>query len=67
MNAFERFLLTFAKAAAAAAPYAAPIFVHSSRGVAIFNVSEAFGSAMLDSFTPPPPPATQPLVLPQIG
>jgi hypothetical protein len=57
MNAFEKFLLTFAKAVVVAAPNVAPIFIHSAQGVAIFNVSEALSGALLQQFTPGAPTA----------
>jgi hypothetical protein len=58
MNAFETFLLNLGKAAIATAPSALPIFVHSSNGIAIANVSEEFLAAFLSmaqaSATPAP-------------
>lgn len=57
MNAFEKFLLNFAKAAAIAAPSVAPIFIHSNQGVLIFNASEALTGAFVSEFTPAPPAA----------
>lgn len=57
MNTFEKFLLDFAKGAAAAAPSVAPIFVHSAKGIAIFNASDELSEAFLTAFTPPAPAA----------
>jgi hypothetical protein len=59
MKAFETFLLNFAKAVVADAPYIAPIFIHSQQGVAIFNASDALSGAFLQEFSPAPTaPAT---------
>jgi hypothetical protein len=55
MNEFEKILLGFAKAVATAAPAVAPIFIHSQRGVLIFNASEALTQAAVQQFTPAAP------------
>ncbi len=52
MNNFEKFLLGFTKAVAFAAPAIAPIFIHSERGVAIFNASDALMQGAVEQFTP---------------
>ncbi len=53
MNAFEKFLLGFVKSVVSAAPAIAPIFIHSSKGVLIFNASEALAQGAIEQFTPP--------------
>lgn len=55
MNELEKILLGFAKAVAVAAPAVAPIFIHSQRGILIFNASDALTSAAVAEFTPAPP------------
>lgn len=50
MNNFEKFILGFAKAAVTAAPYVAPIFIHSQQGIAIFNASDALTAAAFEAF-----------------
>ena len=57
MNPFETFLLNFGKAAIIAAPAALPLFVHSTKGVAIANVSEDFLMAFVQMAQPAQTPA----------
>ena len=60
MNAFETFLLDLAKTAIVTAPEILPIFVKSSKGIAIANVSEEFLGAFLQVANPPAAPAAAP-------
>jgi hypothetical protein len=54
MSKFEHFLLALVKGVVAAAPLAAPIFIHSPQGVMIFNASEALSAGILQQFAAPP-------------
>ena len=53
MNAFEKILLGLLSAA----PATAPVFIHSDKGYAIFNASEAVLAGVLAQFAPKTPPA----------
>jgi hypothetical protein len=50
MLTFEKILLGILSAA----PAAAPIFIHSERGIAIFNASEALVAGIAAQFAPAP-------------
>lgn len=50
MNSLEKILLGILSAA----PAAAPIFIHSANGMAIFNVSETLFASILAEFAPKP-------------
>lgn len=50
MNFFEKLLLGLLSAA----PAVGPVFVHSERGVAIFNASEALVAGIASQFAPKP-------------
>jgi hypothetical protein len=59
MNAFETFLLDFAKGAVAVAPEILPIFMANAKGIAILNVSdELIQAAMSQIGTPAGTPTT---------
>jgi hypothetical protein len=57
LNAWEMLLLEIIQAAA---PTVENLFIHSARGVAIFNASDNLLNGVIGALTQPTPPVTPP-------